>query len=306
MPQASVIIVNYNTAALTLQCIQSFYSFCNNNSFEVIIVDNASNQSDYQTLKNELNPNYPSIKLIRSRINLGFGGGNMLGVQHASMPFYIFVNSDVVFAEDCISPMLQFLVNHNEVSITGCSSVDQDQKPYKAFDYRLSFWSELLSDNALHFLNPKKYPLRKKQYIKPMRVGAVPGSLFAVKACDFDAVGGFDTNLFLYYEEKELSIRIEKKLKKQIFSLPEYHYIHLKGKSTTPSFVIQKELKISQFYTLKKHLPCVAYYIFYILQTLKFILKGIFSNKNRKYALLLLSGIDVSQSLKHQQIIIHD
>lgn len=304
MPQASVIIINYNTAALTIQCIQSFYTFYSDSSFEIIIVDNASNSSDYQLLKNELNNKYPFIKLIRSRINLGFGGGNMLGVQHATTPFYAFVNSDVIFVEDCMFPMLQFLNNNPQVSIVGCNSIDEHKKPHKPFHYKLDLWSELFGDAFLHAFAPKKYISRKKNYTHAIRVGSFQGSFFIARAHDFNAVGGFDTNLFLYYEEKDLSYRIEKQLKKQIFLLPQYQHIHLQGKSTPPSFLIRKELKISQFYTIKKHLPCIVYHIFYSIQLLQCLIKGIFSSKNRKYTVLLLKGISVTESLKHQQVIV--
>lgn len=303
MPEASVIIINYNTALLTLQCIKSFYSFCNKESFEIIVVDNASNPSDYSELKKEIEDHFPEIKLIRSRINLGFGGGNMMGIQHSTTPYYAFVNSDVLFIEDCISPMLQFLKDNHQASIVGCNSIDENKKHHKPFHYKLDLWSELFGDAFLHTLAPKKYVNRKVNYSNAMRVGSFQGSLFVARASDLDAIGGFDTNLFLYYEEKDISYRIEKQLKKQIYLLPQYQHVHLQGKSTKSSFLINKELKISQFYTIKKHLPSIVYYVFYFFQTLLCLLKGVFSNKNRKYALLLLRGISVTESLKHQQVI---
>lgn len=306
MPVASIIIVNYNTAALTLQCIQSFYSFNEKGSFEVIIVDNASIPDDYQKLKKGIEGLPTEIKLIRSRINLGFGGGNMLGIQHATTPFYAFVNSDVLFIEDCISPMLDFLRKNPEASIVGCNSIDENKKHHKPFHYKLDLWSELFGDALLHTVAPTKYPNRKIKYSDAIRVGSFQGSLFIAKASDFDAIGGFDTNLFLYYEEKDISYRIQKQLKKYIYLLPQYQHVHLQGKSTKPSFLISKELKISQFYTIKKHLPWIVYCTFYLLQTLQCLIKGVFSSKNRKYVLLLLKGIDTTESLKHRQVIIHN
>lgn len=303
MPKASVIIINYNTANLTLQCLESFYSFYSKELFEVILVDNASKASDYKHLNHQINLLYPKVKLVRSRINLGFGGGNMFGVQHATTPYYVFVNSDVIFIEDCLSPMLRFLEDNEQVSIVGCNSIDENNQHHKPFHYKIDLWSEIFGDAFLNTLAPKKYPNRKINYTEAMRVGSFQGSLFVTKASDFDAVGGFDTNLFLYYEEKDLSYRIEKQLKKQVYLLPQYQHVHLQGKSTAPSFLISKELKISQFYTIKKHLPWLVYAIFYLFQILQCGIKGIFSSKNRKYTLLLLKGISVADSLKHKQVI---
>lgn len=306
MIQASIIIINYNTHQLTLDCLTSFYKLYKSEDFEVIVVDNASNLLDYQKLQQEIREHFADVQLVRSRINLGFGGGNMHGIQWASAPHYVFVNSDVLFVEDCLHPMLNYLKEHDEVSIVGCSSRDEHHTPYKAFDYRLSFWSELLSDSVLHRCAPKKYPNRKEILSQPLQVGGVPGSLFAVKSADFNAVGGFDTHLFLYYEEKELALRVHKILNKQCVSLPQYHYIHLKGKSTVPSLKIAMELKISQFYALKKHLGWFTYKVFYCLITLKTLLKAPFSKKNSTLLGLLLSGISVAQSMKNEQKILND
>lgn len=306
MQKASVIIINYNTSKLTLQCLASFYRWYSDKDFQVIVVDNASNIKDFEHLSASINSTYPQITLLRSRMNLGFGGGNMFGIQKATTAHYIFVNSDVLFIEDCLFPMLAYLHTHADVSMVGCGSIDENKKPYKPFDDRLGFCSELFGNSLMHKLAPKKYPNRKKKYEHPIQVGAVPGSLFVCKSSDFDAVGGFDTNLFLYYEEKELALRIEKKLKKKIVSLPNLHYIHLKGKSTVPSIQIQKELKISQFYALKKHLPWVLYQLFYFILLLKTLIKATSSQKNRAIAGLLLGGISVAKSMKHQQSITHD
>ncbi len=154
-------------------------------------------------------------------------------------------------------------------------------------------------------LNPGKYPSRKKPFSSPSRVGAVPGSFFICRAADFDEVGGFDTNLFLYYEEKDLAYRIEKDLRKEIYSLPQTTYVHLKGKSTSSSYVTKKELKISQFYSVRKNLGTLSYLVFYILNFVKFALKAPFSSKNRKHFLLLLGGVSLTGSLKHQQKLLH-
>lgn len=302
----SVIIINYNTAQLTLNAIDSIEKHLSPiENFEIIIVDNASKTEDFSSLKNGL-PKFQKakIQLVRSRINVGFGAGNMIGVQAASGEFYAFMNSDVLLTEDSISKMVNFLKETPDACMAGCQAVDEFGKKYKAFDYKLSLASELLSHSLLHKLNPKKFPSRMSVATKPMKVGAVPGSLFVSRAEDFDAVGGFDTNVFLYFEEKDLAYRMQKKLKKNIYSLPDTTYIHLKGKSTGASQIIRNELKISQFYVIHKNLGAFRYFIFFLWNFLIFLLKSPFNKKNRNYLLLLLRGISVSKSMKHNQKII--
>lgn len=303
MTLASIIIINYNTAKLTVQAIKSIekkVSLLEN--FEIIVVDNASENSDFEELKFGIDSmNSSKLKLIRSKFNLGFGGGNMLGVQHAIGEFYIFMNSDVILTEDSPTAMIDFLTNNPTLSIVGCQAINQEGKKFKAFDYGLSLTNELFSDSFLQFINPKKYKSRIVTTKNPLIVDSVGGSLFTCVAKDFDMVGGFDTNLFLYYEEKDLAFRIKKNLNKDICLLPALEYIHLKGQSTKTSQKIRNELKISQFYTIHKNLGTIKYYIFYFFNLLIFLLKSPFNKKNRAYLFLLLNGISTSKSIKHYQ-----
>lgn len=300
MISCSVIIINYNTSQLTVDAVNSVLNHSNRFATEIIVVDNGSKAEDYQNLKGALGEQ-SRLQLIRSRINLGFGGGNMFGVQQASGEYYAFLNSDAYLQEDSIATMVQFLENNAKVSMVGANSVDENGNLHKAFDHRMSLRNELFGHGFMKLINPKKFPSRKKQLDRPTEVGAVPGSFFICRAADFDAVGGFDTNLFLYYEEKDLSFRIEKHLKKEIFSIPNTTYVHLKGKSTPASYLSKQELKISQFYSVRKNLGSFKYCLFYAGNLLKFLAKAPFSSKNRKYLLLCLRGIPLSESLKHKQ-----
>lgn len=306
MSTASIIIINYNTANLTLQAIHSIEKQITTlENLEVIIIDNASESEDYNELKSGIDKaNNDKLKLVRSKFNLGFGGGNMLGVQHAVGDFYVFMNSDVVLKEDSVSMMIDFLKKNRNTSIVGCQAVNENGQKFKGFDYGLSLVNELFSNSFLHFIDKKKYPSRIVTTKEPLFVDAVAGSLFTCLAKDFDAVGGFDTNIFLYYEEKDLAFRIKKYLKKDVYLLPFTEYIHLKGKSTKTSQKIKNELKISQFYTIQKNLGVFSYLVFYVIKLTVFLFKSPFSKKNRAYFLLLLSGISTSKSIKHQQKII--
>lgn len=299
----SIIIINYNTAALTIQAIKSIEDqIVNHKDFELILVDNASNIDDFNLLKNSLsNLNKIPLHLIRSRINVGFGAGNMLGIQKATGKFYTFINSDVILEENAIESLVAFLQKTPSAAMVGCQALNENHKKFKGFDYNLSLFTELFSDKFLHFINPKKFPKRIPNGIEPIKIGAVSGSLFCAKAEDFNEVGGFDSNIFLYYEEKDLAFRISKTLKKEMYFLPNVHYIHLCGKSTAVSQKIKNELKISQFYTIKKNLGSFQYIIFYTIQILIFLIKSPFNKKNRNYLSLVLNGVSVANSIKHSQ-----
>lgn len=86
----SVVIINYNTYALTSACIASVYEKTEGLTYEVILVDNASTECDPERFKDA----FPRIKLIKSDANLGFSGGNNLGIAHAAGECILLLNSD--------------------------------------------------------------------------------------------------------------------------------------------------------------------------------------------------------------------
>lgn len=298
----AIILINYNTASYSLQAVNSIIEHTSGfMNFQLVVVDNASEYQDFKILDQGIKElRRTNITVTRSRINTGFGGGNMFGIQFANADYYVFVNNDVLLKEDSFNKMIAFLKKTPEAAMAGAQSEDENGKTYKAFDYHLSLRKELLSDNLNHFLSPGEFPNRRKPFAEPARVGAIPGSLMVCKAADFDAVGGFDPNLFLYYEEKDICFRLKQK-GRATFSLPETTFIHLKGKSTPPTYAVQQELKISQFYTLRKNLGPFRFSIFFCFNAVKYFFKAPFSTKNRKIFLWILRGASLAESLKHKQ-----
>ncbi|MFB9058132.1 glycosyltransferase family 2 protein [Mariniflexile ostreae] len=306
MNDISVIIINYNSSHFTINCIKSITSNTSNTiTYELIIIDNASNIKDFTHLKLSLDElNLPNLKLVRSKFNTGFGGGNMFGVQFANGKYYAFINNDTVLKNNCLSIMYQFLENNKNAAICSPQQYNEKDEVQKSFDHFLSLKRELLGRKLLEKLNPIEYPKRQKIYAAPLKVQSVPGSFLVVKAEAFHSVGGFDTNIFLYYEETDLCFRISKKLKNShCYLVPEGKFTHFKGQSTPQNIEIKKELKISLMYVLRKNSGYVTYEILRWLLTFKYLLKSIFKPKYFKLFILFLKGAPISASLKQQQLI---
>src|SRR5665811_1583174 len=79
MIDVSIIIINFNTFSLTRNCIASIETFTLGVTYEIILVDNASDELDITIFQDE----FPFIKLIKSPVNLGFAKGNNLGIKEA-------------------------------------------------------------------------------------------------------------------------------------------------------------------------------------------------------------------------------
>ena len=302
MKDVAIIIINYNSNEFTKNCISSIIEKTSDLiSYQIIVIDNSSLIEDFTVVKSFVEKlNNEKIQLIRNRINVGFGSGNMLGVQYANARYYAFINNDTLLKTDCLSGLSNYL-NRNEniaVCVPQCFN-DKDQY-METFDHFDSFGKIFFGRKIIELFNSKKYPNRKKRYKDPIQVQAVAGSFMFFRAKDFDAIGGFDTNLFLYYEEVDICERLYN-LKKYAVLIPSEEYIHFVGGSTKKSLLIKKELLISLFYVLKKHSKYMVYYIFLFINILKYLFKSIFSFKYLPILLMLLRGCPLSDSLKQLQ-----
>ncbi|HWB62261.1 MAG TPA: glycosyltransferase, partial [Chitinophagales bacterium] len=92
----SVVIVNYNVQFFLEQCLASVLRATAGIAAEVIVVDNASSDGSCQMLRSK----FPTVKLIASEKNLGFSGGNNLGIKAATGEYILLLNPDTVVAED--------------------------------------------------------------------------------------------------------------------------------------------------------------------------------------------------------------
>lgn len=306
MKDFSAIIINYNSSAFSLNCVKSILEKTSNLiSYEIIVVDNASEVGDFNALKSSLDAlNSTLIKVVRSRYNTGFGGGNMYGVQFANAKYYAFINNDTILQNDCLTILFDFFENNENAAICSPQQFNENGEVQKSFDHFLSLKRELFGRKFLELTNNKRYPERQKIYFDPLKVESVPGSFLAAKADKFSEVGGFDTNIFLYFEETDLCYRIAKKFTNgDCYLVPEGKFIHFKGQSTSKNMAIKKELKISLLYVLRKNSGYFAYQFLRWWLTIKSFFKMLFVPKTFPLFLLYLKGAPISASLKQKQTI---
>src|SRR5581483_8740193 len=101
----SIIIVNFNTKELTLNCIKSIKNSKPKMGYEIIVVDNASEE------------NLPKSKnyiLIRNKANLGFAKANNIGIKNAKGKYILLLNSDTIIKDSAIDKLYEFAKKHND------------------------------------------------------------------------------------------------------------------------------------------------------------------------------------------------
>ena len=300
--EIAVILINFNSSSYTINCVNSIIESTSvSTDFQIIVIDNCSEKEDYNKLGTYCqSSDFKALKLVRNNINVGFGAGNMLGVHYANANYYAFINNDSILLNDCITILNNAMKNNSNYGVCGPMAFKENKTLLPVLDHFTSPIKEIVGRSFLETINPKKYPNRRIEYTQPQQAEFISGSFIMIKAEDFHEVGGFDTNLFLYYEETDLCKRLSK-INKFTFLIPDAKYIHFHGASTAKSIAIKTELKISLLYIIRKHYGFFWYLIILNKMRIQYFFKSFFKPSYWKLFAVLLAGAPLSKSLKVKQ-----
>jgi len=259
----SIIIINYNTARLTLDCLNSIYACCDAADLEIIVVDNGSAESDRSILEGGLKQ---GVRLIKSAKNLGFAAGNNLGARQAQGRYLCFLNSDVILTEDIFSRLEKVFLSDEQVGIVAPRLVNPDgsaqAKAYGPFP-------------SLGYLFYKNL-LRRHDNDFPKKIDWVSGAALCIRKDVFDLIGGWDENFFLYLEDVDLCWSVRRRGYRVMVDQAS-QVTHLQGQSSDKNFTKQTYYYNSQKYLFKKHYGRLALIVLLLVRwphRLLFLLKN--------------------------------
>lgn len=235
MKKLSVIIVSYNSLKLIKDCLESVQKYNDiGDALEVIVVEQSPEDTIYETLSKE----YTWVKTVRNS-NMGYGGGNNVGVRNATGEYLLFLNPDTLLIEPVFGYILSKYEEDKNLGICGCRLLDGNRNYVQSF-----FWKDSISNVKgiiWRFLDKMDKFIPGKMYIT--------GADIFVPRKAFEEAGWFDENLFMYCEETDICNRVEKQgLKTKYF--PEKKIIHLEGKTTEDNYVKKEILKLKSFITV--------------------------------------------------------
>lgn len=225
--QVSIIIVNYNTPDLVEQCLQSIAQRVHGCSYDVIVVDNASEDDSAKRLSA-----CKDIRLIVADSNLGFGKANNLGATKASGDILFFLNPDTILCNDAVTILLDYLAKNQQAGIVGGNLFDADKKPTHSFSRLFPSITQEMDFAAAQLYTRMKYG-NNRQFNhtgKPLEVAFITGADLMIRRELFEEAEGFDKDFFMYYEDTALCYKVSQ-LGHKIISVPEAEIIHLEGKS---------------------------------------------------------------------------
>lgn len=260
--ETSVIIVNYNTPKLTSECIESIKKYTSKDTYEIIVVDNASKDHSVNYLKNR----FPEIKMIKSETNLGFGRANNLGSKSAKGKYIFFLNSDTLFLNDVIGNFVNkyktLEAEGKNPGVLGCLMLNDKHEINSSYGYFENSVQEILSvfKHSLGLIDlQKRFNSKSGDFMVDWVVGA---DMFMKKE-DFHSVEGFDPVFFMYSEEMDMQKRLVMKGKFN-YIVSGSKLIHLEGGSSEKKITHTKRIMVddSRFIYQKKHSSPLGY-LFY-------------------------------------------
>jgi N-acetylglucosaminyl-diphospho-decaprenol L-rhamnosyltransferase len=205
----SVLIVSYNTSALTVACIESVLAQSGAGLCQIIVVDNNSTDGSADAIA----VRFPDILLIRSAENLGFARANNLAAQHAICDLLLLLNPDTVVLEDAIEKLVSFARQNSQARIWGGRTIfaDGSLNPYTCWRF-MSLWSLATQASGLTSLfgntdlfNREGYGGWARDYVRDVEL--VVGCFLLIERALWTELGGFDPRFFMYAEEADLCFR---------------------------------------------------------------------------------------------------
>ena len=151
--EVSVVIINYNTFALTSACIESIIKKTSGLTYEIILVDNNSSETDAERFL----AHFPRVILIKSPTNVGFAKGCNLGIDAAVGKYVLLLNSDTVLENNAIEIGKKFLDQHPAVAVATSILLYPDGKVQSNCQRFPSLKSNLFELLRLQKFLPKKW-----------------------------------------------------------------------------------------------------------------------------------------------------
>lgn len=243
-PKVSIVLVNYNGDDDTVDCIKSLNKLKYKN-YEVIVVDNASvTQQDFE---NRLPSN---VVYIKSNKNLGFSGGNNLGIDYAmkhGADFILLLNNDTVVDENFLTILVEAARRYSDVGILTGKILYYSKQDY--IWYAGGYMN--LNRARIHHLH-----IQEKDELENVdrEVSFATGCMMMIPRKVIQNVGVLNDIFFMYSEDAEYCVRIQKAGYKILY-IPEAKIYHKVSASSGGA-----GSKLSQYYRSRNEMYLVLHY----------------------------------------------
>jgi len=271
----SLIVLSWNTKNLLRDCLKSINL---KDVFEIIVVDNNSSDGSWEMVKKE----FPNVKLIKNRKNLGFAKGNNQGIKKAKGNLIMILNSDTIISKGSLKKLADSFVRDNKIAAVSplllFKSGEIQEDYYMKFPnlWQIFFYHNRLLRSLILKTPLKSLILSKLSKKKIIEVEQLPGAALMAKRGVWDKVGLLDEDYHFLYEDVDWCFRA-KKLGFKLVVIPEAKIIHLGGGSwkkriNNESITFYKQYFTSMLLFVKKNYGQLELRLFKIALVTNFLI----------------------------------
>lgn len=260
----SIVLVNYKTEALLLDCLRSIYEHTSDLHFECIIVDNHYVPGQNTAILSE----FPQTKWIDSGGNVGFSKANNIGLHAASGEYVLFLNADTLVFDAAITNAFQKLKNDSNLAAVGGIQLNENRQPIPYYrtlnDVRRDFYI-VPNRTIFHQLIDRLLP--EERFSRPEETNNLVGAFLMASKENLLNLQGWDEDFFMYAEDAELSYRLSKMGKLAYFE--DIKFIHLiqdnPFRRTTFSWVnrFAMQIQVSNLLWIRKSYGILPFLVIY-------------------------------------------
>jgi GT2 family glycosyltransferase len=266
-PLVSIITLNWNSAKVTCELLTSINENNSYENIEVIVVDNASSSDPSQLFQSV----YPTARIIINKENLGFSGGNNVGIKAALGEYLFIVNNDTEFTHGLIESLLKVFQKNSDAGIV-CP---------KFHYYFNKGIIEYAGYNPVNIFTGRNGmigsgELDKGQYNVLSKTNYAHGGAMLVSKKAIEKVGLMPQEFFLYYEELDWSVKF-KKAGYTIYFQPEALIYHKESMTTGKSSPMKTfYLTRNRILFMRRNMPLASQGVFFLYFTFFTIPKNSF------------------------------
>ncbi len=224
----SIVIVSFNARSHLERCLAAVAG----GEHEVVVVDNSSGDGSQALVRDR----FPSVRLVELPENIGFGAANNVGMEAAAGELILLLNSDAWPVGDAIERLARFAASRPAAGIVGPRLENPDGSLQRSVRGWPTTWRLATEYLFLRRLGRRTRALNAFygagfDHESVAEVEVVKGAVMLVRREAADAVGGFDTEFFMYGEEMDLCYRVRGAGWEVLFD-PDAEFIHVGGAST--------------------------------------------------------------------------
>ena len=274
-PEISVVVVSFNSCEELGKCLGALPEAANGVSLEVLLIDNASTDNSADLVLKE----FPSVKLIKNPINLGFAAAVNQAARIATSRYLVLLNPDSVLSPGTLRMAIRKMEQHPKAGMGGGLLVSPKGEPQPSARLFPSALNQVLTHSGLAWKYPhSRFFGRADRTWAPIEKDAqvdwVPGAFAIIRKEVFDRMQGFDERFFLYAEEVDLCRRM-KQAGYEVWYWPEIRVVHEGGASarSLPGHFSEQGAQLtlwslrSRFLYFRKHHGLWAAYLIKTLGT---------------------------------------